>query len=83
LGVEWEGVDAGWLGGWVCRALLRAEGPTHTHVLPLNLRAPLSPHLHIWERVLEQPDGALAQAVWVEGLLGRGRLQVVGRLRVC
>jgi hypothetical protein len=27
-------------------------------------------YLHVWEGVLEQPDGALAEAVGVEGLLG-------------
>jgi hypothetical protein len=34
-------------------------------------------YLHVWECVLEQPDGALAEAVRVERLLGRRGLQVV------
>lgn len=62
--------------------LRRPTGPVHGHpsTTHVEARSPAQAHLEVGEGILEQADGALGQSVGVEGLLGGGRLQVLGGL---
>ena len=52
-----------------------SAGGSAAGVAPVAAAAPT--HLQVWELVLEERDGALGQAVGVEGLLGCGGLELL------